>query len=313
MGGGGGGGGVFWDSSPKQSAADLLKRSQDAVADAEFGNKLGDLLRAELSSANNRDAEKTQARLKDLLDALAGEFEEAFDLLFGGSVAKRTYVDGLSDVDTLIVLNETQFAQHDPHSVKEAFAQVLRQKAGAEVTVGDMAITVTYPDGMVLQLLPALRTATGVRVPDPDGKTWSNVVKPEKFREALTHQNDRCGGKLVPVIKLAKAVIGGLPEGQRLTGYHVESLAIDAFKSYSGPMRTEAMLPAFFERARELVLKPIVDSSGQSRHLDDYLGAANSDSRKAASHLLDRIAKRMALASASQSLEQWRSLFERDA
>lgn len=53
---------------------------------------------------------------------------------------------------------------------------------------------------------------------------------PENFQMALSERNEQCGGKLVPTIKLAKAVIGSLPEKQRLTGYHVESLAIAAFR-----------------------------------------------------------------------------------
>jgi hypothetical protein len=124
--------------------------------------------------------------------------------------------------------------------------------------------------------------------------------------------NDECGGKLVPTIKLAKAVIGTLPEVQRLTGYHVESLAIAAFRGYDGTKTAAAMLPVFFERARELVLNPIRDSTGQSVHVDGYLGDANSAERQAASHLLNRIAKRMRNASAHQSTDQWEALFGSD-
>ena len=135
---------------------------------------------------------------------------------------------------------------------------------------------------------------------------------PENFQKALTRRNEECGGKLVPTIKLAKAVIGNLPDAQRLTGYHVESLAIAAFRSYDGTKTTAAMLPVFFEKARELVLSPISDSTGQSVHVDGYLGSANSVPRQAASHLLNRIAKRMRNASAYQSSDQWEALFGSD-
>jgi hypothetical protein len=177
-----------------------------------------------------------------------------------------------------------------------------------EVTTGRLAVTVTYSDGMQLQLLPAFRTGSGVKVPSFRINDWSGI-SPERFQEALSRRNQECGGKLVPTVKLAKAVIGALPEAQRLTGYHVESLAIAAFRDYDGPKATSAMLPLFFERAQELVKKPIRDSTGQSVHVDGYLGDAESPERVAASHILNRIAKRMRNASAHQSGDQWQSLF----
>jgi hypothetical protein len=114
---------------------------------------------------------------------------------------------------------------------------------------------------------------------------------------------------LVPTIKLAKAINGTLPEAQRLSGYHMESLGIEAFRGYQGDTTTSAMLPVFFERARELVLSPIRDRTGQSVHVDDYLGPANSPARVAVSHIMDRIARRMRNATAAGSTAQWRSMF----
>ena len=116
----------------------------------------------------------------------------------------------------------------------------------------------------------------------------------------------------MPTIKLAKAIIGQLPESQRLSGYHVESLAIAAFRGYDGEKTTSAMLPAFFEKARSLVLSPIRDSTGQSVHVDGYLGAANNEQRQAAGHVLGRIARRMRNATAAGSTEQWNDLFGLD-
>jgi hypothetical protein len=114
---------------------------------------------------------------------------------------------------------------------------------------------------------------------------------------------------LIPTIKLAKAIIGTLPEGQRLSGYHVESLAISAFKEYGGPKTTAGMLPVFFEKARELVRNPMRDSTGQSIHVDGYFGSSESPKRIASSHVLERIGKRMRNASAHMSRDQWKAIF----
>lgn len=297
-------------STPGELAAELKAQASGDADAKEFQRDLAVYLGEVLATANSRDAKLARERLDALVDGLGDGCNASFDMLFGGSVAKHTYVDGLSDVDTLIVLNDTDLAGEPPGAVLKRFGEIIQAEAPeATVTTGKMAVSVTYPDGMVLQLLPAVRTATGVRVPAADGTNWSNVTKPEKFRDALTSLNEKCGGRLVPVIKLAKAIVGELPEKQRLSGYHMESLAIEVFKSFEGPFRSEAMLPVFFERAKSLVMKPIADSTGQSRHVDDYLGAPDSDARRDASHILDRLAKRMSLASTTRSLDQWKSLF----
>jgi len=75
---------------------------------------------------------------------------------------------------------------------------------------------------------------------------------------------------------------------------------------------TAAMLPYFFERARDLIRSPIRDSTGQSVHVDGYLGPADSEARAAASHLLGAVSKRMRNASAAESLPRWRALFGLD-
>lgn len=114
---------------------------------------------------------------------------------------------------------------------------------------------------------------------------------------------------IIPTIKLAKAINGTLPEQQRLSGYHMESLAIAAFRNYGETKTTAAMLPTFFEKAKDLVLTPIRDNTGQSVHVDDYLGPANSEARVNTSHILGRLAKRMRNATAAGSKSQWRALF----
>jgi len=72
------------------------------------------------------------------------------------------------------------------------------------------------------------------------------------------------------------------------------------------------MLPLFFERARKLVLSPIRDNTGQSVHVDEYLGQRNSPERQSVSHLLWRLAKRMRNASTGKSKAQWKAVFENE-
>jgi hypothetical protein len=308
--GGSGGGGTFHSRTPDE-ARRQVREAEDKTTVAAFESTLSETLGALLGKYNSRDHGLVSERLAKLKDALGGEIEGSLDQLFGGSVAKHTYVDGLSDIDSLVFINDTSLEGKEPQAVLDKMEKVIKKSLGTETEVhhGTMAVTVTFPDGMAIQLLPAMKS-DGAHVQVPSSRTagWSKI-NPVTFQEALTRRNAQCGGKLVPTIKLAKAVVGQLPPAQRLSGYHMESLAISAFRDYEGPKTTTAMLPTFFERSKELILNPIRDRSGQSIHVDAYLGKAHSDSRQTMSHVLGRFARRMRNATAAGSTEQWRALF----
>lgn len=308
--GGGGGGGAFVNRSPDE-LRHLVRQAEDKTAVAAFEAEVASTLGSLLGGYNARDVETARERLDAVKADLQGSIEGSFDQLFGGSVAKHTYVDGLSDIDSLVLINDSALHGKSPQQALTRIEQILKRKlrGQAEVSHGRMAVTIDYGDGMIIQLLPAVRAKDGrVHVPSSRRDGWSKI-NPVAFQEALTRRNNECGSKLVPTIKLAKAVVGQLPEAQRLSGYHMESLGIAAFRNYKGDKTTTAMLPTFFERARELVLSPIKDSTGQSVHVDGYLGPANSEERQAASHVLGRLARRMRNATAAGSTAQWRALF----
>jgi Second Messenger Oligonucleotide or Dinucleotide Synthetase domain len=307
--GGGGGGGPFVGRTPEQLAKQV-RQAEDETAVKAFEVELNKLLSELLASANSRDVGLVQDRLDDIKGELSDSLEAATDLLFGGSVAKHTYVDGISDIDSLLIINDSTLESEKPSVALAKVADIVRNAAptNASVGAGRLAVTVQYSDGMQIQLLPAFRLTNGLKVPSFMRDGWSHI-SPETFQKALTARNGECNGKLIPTIKLAKAVMSTLPEKQRLSGYHVESLAIAAFKNYSGTTTTAGMLPIFFEKARDLVLRPIRDSSGQSVHVDGYLGEAGSSARVVTSHVLGRIAKRMRNASAHMSNDQWKAIF----
>jgi hypothetical protein len=311
--GGGGGGGAFVNRSPGE-LREIVRRAENKTTIAAFEAELASTLGSLLGTYNARDAETVQIRLDEAKAALRNSIEGSFDQLFGGSVAKHTYVDGLSDIDSLVLINDSALEGKKPQQVLARMERILKRKLGDQVKVshGHMAVTIDYGDGMVIQLLPAVKSKDGhVHVPSSRLDGWSKI-NPVAFQEALTRRNKECAGKLVPVIKLAKAVVSQLPDTQRFSGYHMESLGIAAFRNYTGDKTTTAMLPAFFEHARQLVLSPIKDSTGQSVHVDGYLGPANSEARQAASHVLGRLARRMRNATAAGSTAQWRALFELD-
>jgi hypothetical protein len=305
--GGSGGGGYFVDRTPEEVKSELRKeeqRTQDQAFDIETADHIGQLL----AQANTRDTDATSRALDQVKGALERDMDGSIDPMFGGSVRKHTYVDGISDIDALLILRDPSLKVKTPQKVLDYFEKKLRKELSEwEVSRGKLAVTLRK-EGLEIQLLPAIRAEGVTRIPAARGDRWSEI-NPEAFTRKLTEVNSRYGGKVVPVIKLAKIINDRQPEPLQLTGYHIESLAIEAFKGYTGVLNPKAMLEHLFDRARTLVLSPVKDRTGQSVHVDDYLGSANSQDRKAVAAVLDRISRSMKNADALRSTEQWMELF----
>lgn len=300
----GGSGGAGY-RGPIDSTA-LTDRARKELGRQEFIAEVNDYLGDLLKDFNDRDAQLINDRLTDVLDCLGEDVADVDRLLFGGSVAKHTYVDGLSDVDALIVIRDVK--AEAPSELVAAVADAVRNSGlsqVADVSAGDLAVTITYSDGSQVQLLPAQEYHGRLRIASEDGTAWREI-RPRKFAEKLTEVNQANGGGVVPVTKLAKALVQQLPELHRLSGYHVEAIAVDAFKNYNGPKNRQAMLRHLLDHASSAVLRPTGDITGQSVHVDAYLGAADSDIRKAVASDIRRIVRRMDNAT---SVSDYESLF----
>jgi hypothetical protein len=300
-------GGIEWPKGPE-----LDKLVKDAISEeqrAKYETELNSYLRDLLADVNARDPEIVNSHLATIQDALSQENEESITLLQGGSMKKHTYVDGLSDVDVLAIVNNSVLENESPRRVLEYFAERMRQRLPkTTITVGNLAVTVKFSDGYEIQVLPALTTKTGIRIATSDGREWSNVIRPERFARKMTSVNQANGGAVVPVIKLYKVINSQLPEDVRLSGYHIESMAIEAFESYSGSRSRKDMLLHLAEYASRAVLRPIEDSTGQSIHVDDKLGGANSLERERASASIKRTLARMKSGDSEAQVDRWKQL-----
>ena len=139
------------------------------------------------------------------LESLCGFLRQKGNVVqtnFGGSVQKGTYVTGLSDVDALLIMNQSSLVNQPParaiEYVRDNIQDRLRQNT---VSAGNLAVTVSYSDGTEIQILSAMRTNTdGVRIAEPGGTKWSNVERPDDFPKKLAKVNTGWDGRVVPVI-----------------------------------------------------------------------------------------------------------------
>jgi hypothetical protein len=304
-----GGGGSHYFSSDLDTLKKKLRDSEVRTENTKHEAQVTNLLTTMLTEYNKRDRNAISGHLEEIKDALETELEGTVDLLFGGSVAKHTHVDGLSDIDSLVILDSCELADQPPKVAKEYFARRLQERfPKTNVHSGNLAVTIQFADSEI-QLLPAVSCRDHVKIANKSGADWAEI-RPRKFTDALTKVNEKQGRKVVPVIKLAKAIIDSLPEKHRISGYHAESLAIEAFKTYRGERDLKPMLKGYFEQAANLVRQPIRDKTGQSIHVDDYLGAANSLERRIVSDAFSRVSRRMNNADNAGSMDEWGKLFD---
>lgn len=303
----GSGGSKYWKSSEDEN---ILKKIQEAKNQSQrinYDGWLSEFLTSSLGEFNNRDDDEIRKRIANIKNLLGSDIDGVISTQFGGSIAKRTHIDGLSDIDTLVILNETSIADQSPAEVLDYFYKKLSQKFPGKVEKGDMAVTVDV-DGRNIQLLPALKYKSGIKISDEGD--WSNIVNPSVFARKLTIMNKKLNGKLIPGIKLIKAMVANLPESAKLNGYHVESLSVEIFSRNQqvSVNNIKDIVVGFFKDSPNLVKNPIKDSTGQTFYVDEYLGKKQSVKRMIVSDALERISRRIDIAESSCQKDIWETL-----
>ena len=123
-----------------------------------------------LAGYSLRNAELVAKRLETICEFLRKDGYRTVQTMFGGSVKKGTFVSGLSDVDVLLIVNQTPLVNQPPAKVIKHVKDVIQgQFPENPVSAGKLAVTVNYADKMEIQLLPAIRTKSdGVRIAEPE-------------------------------------------------------------------------------------------------------------------------------------------------
>lgn len=302
---GGGGGGYSGMSSELWEKLDAAREEGRAALNSQIEGYLGEILVA----ANERDTDLVGNRLTKIADILS-ETADVEQLLYGGSVGKRTAVEGISDVDALVIIDSETAMPRSPARFLTDFAKELYVKLDhaevESVTAGTLAVTVKYRDGPDIQLLPAVRKGDRVMIAKADRRGWRPTA-PKAFRDALTSANQKANGQLVRVVKLFKVINDKLPPQKQLIGYHIEALAIEAVKGYGGPFTPRKLLLRFLEKSSERVLTRIPDATKQSRFVDGYLHRDRSPERRNVAQTLMGLKRRL---DAATSVAEWKALFD---
>lgn len=308
----GGSGGFFHGSDPAKLAM-KLRDAENKTKDQQFESDISALINKLLTAFNDRDTNAIQKHLNSIKESLQSDIDGFLSLRYGGSVAKHTYIDGLSDIDSLVLLNNSELSSKTPEDVKNYFFERLKQHfPNTQIEKGDLAITLKFKDGHTIQILPAIKHSTGYKIQSSASSNKWSKINPERFALSLRAMNQKMSGKLISVIKLTKSIISSLPQRRQISGYHTEALAIESFIDFSGQKTTKEMLSHFFDKASSLVRSPMKDKTGQSTHVDDYLGKQNSIPRKMVSDSLAQISRKIKNANAAKSEIIWKDILGND-
>ena len=98
-----------------------VREAERQVDNAGFQTNLAGLLAQLLARFNDRDTPLVRRRLDEILAVLDNVLDNKIEQIFGGSVAKHTYVDGLSDIDCLLVVNGTDCAATQLRMTRDYF------------------------------------------------------------------------------------------------------------------------------------------------------------------------------------------------
>lgn len=283
---GGGGFNGYRSISTSSQLSSSVSGAQASQHEIEMNKFLEDLLK----DYNKRDVDAIQTHLNEIEKVLGREIEGFDRILFGGSIAKNTFIEGTSDVDALVILDRAIYKDATPKELQDAFAKILQERfPKTEIKCGTLAVTAKFSD-YEIQLLPAMKKNGKLQIASNDGSCWSTSINSAKFTERLTATNKMNGNKVVPVIKLAKSLFSSLPSKYQLSGYHVEALAVDAFSTYNGRYTLYDMTMHMLNYSIKRVLTPMSDVTGQSGIIDDYLGSAHSITRQQLSRQIQDIA-----------------------
>lgn len=300
-----GGSGGFSGYGTISAKAQMLA-SETGAQSSQQEIEINEFLEALLKDFNHRDVDAIQTHLQEIEKVLGREIDGLDAILFGGSISKKTFIEGTSDVDALVFLDSTKYKNASPKDLQEDFCKLLQKRfPHTEINKGELAITVKFSD-YEIQLLPALKENGKIKIANRENRGWSPPINVSAFTNKLTKTNKVNGNKVVPVIKLAKDLFSKLPQQYQLSGYHIEALAVDAFTTYNGRYTLYDMTKHFLDYSTKRVLSPMNDVTGQSGIIDNYLGTTNSIKRQHLSHYIKDIAGRF---SGSDAISVIKELF----
>jgi hypothetical protein len=299
-----GGGSKYFSLDDAKSALEQLKEAEQSTGRVALNAEVAEVIDGELRAFRAR-AEAIVPRLTSIRETIRAVVAELVEMNLGGLVVGQAGPDGISDSDFVLIIDDCEISDGDPAIARRATSDLLLRQFPGSVVDESSLIFILSTAGVEVFILAAINCKGVVRI--PGSTSWINL-DPSAYAVRLQVADEQLEGKLVGVLKLAKGIIATFPNGQRLTGPHVEALALEIFGNYAGRRTSKDMLEYFFAETQHLVLQGIVDGDGNRVLVDTYLGEPNSRERNLTANALGRVGRRMKNADAGNSVDDWRDI-----
>src|SRR6185295_121518 len=102
----GGGGASDYSNEPTGNILKKINASESEASKQQYDTWVNSYIDSTLVDINNRDSDAIKTHINTIKKALGNEIEGTISTQFGGSISKKTHVDGLSDIDTLVLINK---------------------------------------------------------------------------------------------------------------------------------------------------------------------------------------------------------------
>jgi hypothetical protein len=220
----------------------------------------------ELKETERTEASHQQNVVRDKLRRCLGGVER--DIL-SGSYSRRTAIRPLNDIDLFMILDRAVHAdvyppappEHCLQKVQRALAAAYPDKPPARIQ--GRSVNIEFQGtGIGYDVVPAFTVSGNMyMIPDRDRKSWINT---DRHKEACTAANARAGGKLHPLIKLAKH--WNQAHGRVLRSFHIEVMAYRAFQA--PPATYPEGIAALFEHLAQAVMVVCPEPAGIGPNID---------------------------------------------
>lgn len=265
--------------------------------------------RLELSGPERSNVSRQQ---NDVRKKLAAHLTIDRDFI-SGSYGRRTAIRPLNDVDLLIILNEgahRDLRKESPRACLEHVRSALAEAyPGKHPRVQRRSVNIEFRGTSIgYDIVPAFARTGGVYlIPDCDCNGWIET-NPEVHKEACKDANRRAGGKLNPLIKIAKQ--WNARAGKVLRSFHLEVMAYGAFQQ--GPESFPLGLAELLEHLARAILNKCPEPAGLGPAIDSGMEQSERtrirDAILRASRLAREAISLEAAGSVAQAHAKWREL-----
>jgi SMODS domain-containing protein len=269
----------------------------------------------ELPDRKQREASVAQQDIR----ARISQYLDVPSSFLSGSYARHTKIFPLKDIDLILVRNcapvglTSDGSGVSPGQALDEVVGAVRKAYPLAATAAKQARSVNVQlSGLEFgfDLVPAwLRHPDGYWIPDTDRGAWI-PTDPDAHAQFMTQSNERCGGKLKPVIKMVKH--WSRRNYDLLSSFHLELLCSDSFGGGEIPnyqIGVAAVLVHMQRHATQQMMDPIYGISRVDKSLssEDQVRITNriiSDANNAVEALrMEKVGRH------SEAIEKWKFIF----